>query len=170
MPTEQSSKIAVGKFGAPHGVRGWLKVYSYTEPASNILNYHPWMIETNHGWQQVEVLESKPLGTAWVVQIKGCEDREKARDYTNCIIAVDRDQLPPLPKGEYYWADLIGLEVINEKGLSLGKISRFIETGANDVMVVSGEKEHWLPYLIGDVIKTIDLKTGKIEVNWDEEF
>lgn len=170
MPTDPTNMIIVGKFGAPHGVRGWLKVYSFTEPLENILDYHPWQTETDQGWQSVKVLETKPLGLAWVVRLQGCEDREQAKLYTNRRIGVDRDQLPALPEGEYYWADLIGLEVFNTKGILLGKISRFIETGSNDVMVVSGDKEHWIPYLIGNVIKNIDVATSKIEVDWDEEF
>lgn len=165
-----NNTVIMGRFGSAYGVRGWLKVISFTDPIDNLLDHKTWQIEHKHLWQPITIQDGKRHGEFLVVKIEGCDDRDQARVYTNDLIAVSRDELTPLKQGEYYWTDLIGLRVINEKDIDLGKIDHLIETGSNDVMIIKdAHKERWLPY-IDDVVKSIDLEKKEMRVEWDEEF
>ncbi|WP_423062810.1 ribosome maturation factor RimM [Candidiatus Paracoxiella cheracis] len=165
-----NNTVIMGRFGSAYGVRGWLKVISFTDPIDNLLDHKIWQIEHKRLWQPITIQDGKRHGEFLVVKIEGCDDRDKAREYTNDLIAVSRDELIPLKQGEYYWTDLIGLRVINEKDIDLGKIDHLIETGSNDVMIIKdAHKERWLPY-IDDVVKSIDLEKKEMRVEWDEEF
>lgn len=162
--------VTIGKLGSTYGIKGWIKLYSYTSPAENIFEYSPWLVNLNNVWAEYKVVEAKPHGAFWVVRFANCETPEEARRFTNCEIAVERKELPSLPPGEYYWVDLIGLTVINLQGETLGVVDHLTETGANDVLVVKGKKEHWIPYLRDSVIKSIDLEQKIITVDWDADF
>ncbi len=159
--------IIVGKIGAPYGVKGWLKITSFTETIGDILNYGPWLLQENQEWKPIEVSDGRLHGKGIVVKIAGFDTPEHARLLTGKTIAVDRSQLPILDKQEYYWSDLEGLTVINQNGEVLGKIIYLIETGSNDVLVVKGEKEHAIPYLPDEVVKSIDLTEKVMHVSWD---
>lgn len=164
-----SNKIIVGRFGATYGVRGWLKVISFTQPIENILTYQPWFIEKNKSWELVTVSEGKPHGKNVVVKLANCNDPETARFYTNRDIAVDHSELPKLPAHEYYWSDLIGLRVTNQNNEDLGIVESLFATGANDVLVVKGDRERFIPYL-SYVIISVDLAQKKMVVDWDSDF
>lgn len=161
----------MGCLGSPYGVHGWLKLYSYTQPIDNILNYPQWYLQTETGWQLITSVETQtqPHGKYIRVKIAGCDSPEQARLYTNALIAVTRDQLPELADGEYYWSDLEGLSVVNTRGVALGQVDHLFSTGANDVMVVKGERERLLPY-IKNVVLEVDLVQKKMVVEWDEDF
>jgi 16S rRNA processing protein RimM len=161
--------VVVGRFGAPYGVKGWLKVSSFTEPPSNLLHYHPWLVQMQGEWQPItlEVLEQH--GRYIVAKLPNCNDPEQARQYTNLDIAIPRDQLPALPPGEYYWQDLVGLQVINQEGIELGIVDSLLATGANDVLVVKGDRERLIPYL-KHVVLQVDKAAGAIKVDWDAMF
>ncbi len=163
--------VVVGCLGSPYGVHGWLKLYSYTQPIDNILNYPQWYLQTETGWQLITSVETQtqPHGKYIRVKIAGCDSPEQARLYTNALIAVTRDQLPELADGEYYWSDLEGLSVVNTRGVALGQVDHLFSTGANDVMVVKGERERLLPY-IKNVVLEVDLVQKKMVVEWDEDF
>lgn len=177
--TVKSSLVNVGRLTAVYGIKGWLKVHSYTEPAENLFEYQPWLLKTPHGIKQVEIDEVRPHGDAFVVHLVGVDDRDQAAAYTAVDIAVNRDQLPELDAGEYYWSQLEGLRVITVfQGIEkdLGKVSKLFETGANDVLVVQGDdssidqKERLIPYVPDQFVLVIDLDKGEIRVDWDPEF
>lgn len=161
--------VLVGRIAGLYGVRGWLKVYSYTREREDILRYTPWLIDTGGGWKEVAVVDGRMQGPGVVAQLAGYADREAAGALIGSDIAIRVEQLPPLKPGEYYWAQLEGLKVVNLQGIELGQVVRLFETGANDVMVVAGERERLIPY-IGDVIKEVDVGSGLIRVDWDADF
>lgn len=160
--------IVVGKVGTPFGVQGWLKVLSYTEWTNNILQFSPWYIEYKDEWKPITVVSSREHGKGIVVKLVGYDTPEQSRALTGKNIGITRSQLPSLKKDEYYWSDLKGLTVVNQNGVVLGKVVYIIATGSNDVLVVKGDKEQAIPYLLDEVIKKVDLEKGMIEVNWEE--
>ena len=166
----KNNKIIMGRFASTHGVHGWIKVVSFTDPTENLLAYPHWEIQHHGEWQTMTVTAGKVHGKFLIVKLEGLEDPETAQRYTNDKIAIQRTALAPLSNGEYYWADLIGLQVINLAGVKLGSIDSLIETGANDVLVVKeNQREILIPYT-STVIKSVDLKEKKIIVDWEADF
>lgn len=178
MSANSSNLVNVGRITAVYGIKGWVKVHSYTEPQDNLFSYHPWWIKTQHGVKQIEIDEARPHGDAYVAHIKGVDDRDLAVSYTACDIAVERALLPDLDEGEYYWHQLEGLAVYTSVGgeQRLGVVSKMMETGANDVLVVQGDaqsidqRERLVPYVPGQFVVSVDLQAGRILVDWDPEF
>ncbi|WP_207063650.1 ribosome maturation factor RimM [Motiliproteus sp. SC1-56] len=168
--------VTLGKVTSVYGVRGWVKIYSHTEPMDNILSYSPWQIKLEGRWQAVEVEQGKRHGKGLVAKLAGSEDREQARRYCGAEIAVERSRLPGLAPGEFYWHQLEKLNVVTESGEKLGRVDHLIPTGSNDVLVVKGNaesvdrRERLIPYLPEQVVKEINLETGTIRVDWDPEF
>lgn len=168
--SDGSDVLIVGRINGLYGVRGWLRIFSYTEPRENIIHYSPWLIGTEGRWRNVEVDDGRAQGKGVVVKLLGCDDRDAASLLIGQDIAIRRDQLEALASGEYYWADLEGLRVVTMNGIELGVVDHLFETGANDVVVVRGERERLLPFVQGDVIRKIDLQRGVMEVDWDPDF
>ena len=166
------SLVVVGKVGAPHGIRGWITVHSFTVPRENILEYLPWFIkyENDTTWQPIEVVDVRIQSKGLLALFNDCEDRTTAGRYVNAELGVPRNSLPVLPEDEYYWSDLTGLIVRTTSGKELGKIDHVFATGANDVLVVKGDKEYLVPYVKDQVVKNVDLKTGTMLVDWDPDF
>jgi 16S rRNA processing protein RimM len=166
--------VILGHLAGAHGVKGWVKVYSETSPIDNILQYSPWYLESRQGsdqWRRVELISGRRQGKGIVAQIQGCDDRDQAAEMRGIRIAVHTDQLPALDSDEYYWRDLIGLEVVNQQGTSLGRVSSLMETGgSNDVQVVDGDRERLIPYLPGNSVIEVDTDLKRILVDWDEDF
>lgn len=163
-------KIVIGKFAAPFSVRGWIKLHSYTDPITNLLNYSPLYVERHNNWQPLKIVEGKTHGDYLVVKIEGFDDRDEVRQFTNCLIGVDREALPKLPEDEFYWEDLVGLEVENLEGVHFGKITQMLATGSNDIMQVEQkDKRRMIPYT-NDAVKKVDLKAKKVIVDWDPDF
>lgn len=169
-----SEYIVVAKIGAPYGVRGWVKLHSFTEQVDSLLDYDPWYFKGakagDSAWPIAPVTEAKTHGKGLVAIFKGCDDRDAAALLNGQEIYIRRDQLPPTRKGEYYWSDLQGLEVLTTEGVSLGKVDHMLETGANDVLVVKGERERLIPYVTGPIVKQVDLSAGTLQVDWDPDF
>ncbi len=170
MDDNNENFIVVGRFGAPFGVKGWLKVQSFTEPADNILVYQPWYAELKEGIREVKLLASQNHHKAIVVQVEGCNDKEQTVLYRNVNILVHRNALADLGDNEYYCSDLEGLTVYTVEGDELGKIDYVLPTGSNDVLVIKGDKEYLVPYKLHDVIKAIDLNARTMVVDWDKNF
>lgn len=177
--SSQSDLVDVGRITAVYGVKGWVKVHSYTEPLENLFSYHPWFLKTKHGVKQIEIDEARPHGDAFVAHIVGVDDRDLASLYTAANIAVERSALPELDSGEYYWSQLEGLTVVTQFRGSrqrLGKVSKLFETGANDVLVVAGDsesidlRERLIPYIPDQFVLSVNLELGEILVDWDPEF
>jgi 16S rRNA processing protein RimM len=147
-----------------------VKVFSETEPRESILQYSPWYLEL--GEQRIEaiVTSGRRHGKGLVAKLQGIDDRDRAAQLRSALIAVERERLPALPAGEYYWADLVGLRVTNLEGIDLGVVDHLIETGSNDVLVLRGERERLVPFLPESVIKSIDLEQGTMSVDWDADF
>lgn len=162
--------VTVGRISGVYGVKGWLRIYSYTEPRDNILQYNPWQLRLPDGWRSVKVLAGRSHGKGVIAQLDGCDDRDQAARWVDVEIAVRRAQLPVAAAGEYYWRDLIGLRVVNQDGEALGVVDHLLETGANDVLVVRGERERLIPYVLGEVVTAVDLEAGELQVDWDADF
>jgi 16S rRNA processing protein RimM len=162
--------INVGKISGVFGVKGWVKVFSFTDARENILNYSPWLLKKDSETRSIAVLDGKLQGKAVVAQLDGINDRDQAANLMGWDIFITPGQLPEIAKGEYYWSDLIGLNVETNLGVPLGKVESLLETGANDVIIVKGERERAIPFLQGQTIITIDLDAGNIIVDWDPDF
>lgn len=167
MTSKDNDYIVVGKIGSTYGVKGWLKILSYTEIADNILDYNPWYVENNHDWKAFEIESGKGHGKGVIAKLVGFNSPEHAKMLSGKNIAILRTQLPKLDKNEFYWSDLKGLTVIDQRGEVLGKVIYLIATGSNDVLVVKGEREHAIPYLPGKVVTSIDLAKQEMHVNWE---
>ncbi len=182
---DSSKKITIGRIGEPFGVKGWSHLFSFTEPADNIFNYTNWQIRAykkkDAQWVPAEIEFHKPHGGNYVIKFKGSNDRDQALLLKNHTIAVDRAGLPALEKGEYYWSDLIGLQVISTKGESFGEIDYLFEAGSNDIIATKIMKEtraqasvqkkppsstHYIPYT-KDVVKSVDLAKKIMIVEWE---
>ena len=162
--------VQVGRISGVYGVKGWVKVYSYTDPVDNILDYKNWYLQKNGQWTATNILQCKKHGKGIIAHISGCNTPEDAARLKNIEIGISRDQLPELDDDEYYWSDLVGLSVATITGDKLGEVSRLMSTGSNDVLVVKGQRERLIPYIRPDVVKTVDLDKRIIEVDWDPEF
>ena len=159
--------ISIGRIGSTYGVRGWVKIDSYTESGAKILDYMPWYIKDHNNWRIIDIEDKKVQNNLVIVKLIGVHTPEEARLLTGKLIVISRSQLPALKQNEYYWSDLEGLTVVTEDGVVLGKIAYLIATGANDVLIVKGEKEHAIPYLPNKVIKKIDLAQHLMIVDWE---
>ena len=169
---EQASTelISLGKISGVFGVKGWIKVHSFTDPREKIVEYKRWQIKHQGHWQQVELKGGKRQGKTIVAQLVGLDDRDEAMLYSGDEIAIYPDQLEDLKQGEYYWRQLKGLKVITTEGIELGKVDHLLETGANDVLVVKGDRERLIPFTVGHAVIDVDLSTEIITVDWDPEF
>ena len=166
--------IVLGHITGLYGVQGWVKVFSHTEPRAGITEYNPLYLATTPGtsdnWQAFQVAAGRAQGKGVVIKFSGIDDRDTAADLLNQQIAIKREQLPALAQDDFYWADLEGLRVVAVDGTTLGIVDHLFATGANDVVVVKGEREHLIPFLRNTVINNIDLAAGVMTVDWDPEF
>jgi 16S rRNA processing protein RimM len=172
--------VLVARIGAVYGVKGWVKLISFTDPPKNILGYQKFMTLQRDGQGEklmsLTIDQSKSQGKDIIAHIKGCDDRELARSHTGSSLYLPKSALPELGASEFYWYQLQGLRVINRQGEDLGKVSYLLETGANDVLVVQGdtssidEEERLIPYLRDQVIEQVDLEQGLIRVSWEKDF
>ena len=162
--------VSVGKISGVFGVKGWVKVFSFTDPRENILTYSPWLLKKGDETKTINVVDGQLQGKTIVAQLAGVNDRDQAASLMGWDIFISQDQLPKAAKGEYYWSELIGLNVETIDGVQLGMVDSLLETGANDVIIVQGERERVIPFLQGQTIINVDLDAGKIIVDWDPEF
>lgn len=162
-------RIVVGEIAGVYGVRGWVRIRSFTDPVANLLDYQPWVLGDGERKQQVTLVDGRVHGPGLIARIAGIEDREAAAALHGELISVDREQLPET-RGEVYWADLEGLQVVTVDGVQLGRVDHLLETGANDVLVVRGERERLIPFVRDRVIRDIDLGNRCLTVDWDPEF
>ena len=167
MTDATTQPVILGRIVGLFGVRGWVKVYSYTEPREAVLDYKDWLLSRDGRWQWVVLAEGKRHGKAVIARLEGIEDRDAAAELTGSEIGVDRDTLPDPGEGHYYWADLEGLTVVHKDGTELGKVAYLMATGANDVLVVDGPAERLIPFVTGEVILDVDLAAGIMRVDWE---
>ena len=163
--------ILLGRVLGAFGVRGEIKLESFTEPKSAILRYQPWTLRDVQGRER-ELVQAKGRETAkgLVATFPGVADRDAAEALRGSEVYAPRSALPPPGPGEYYWVDLEGLRVVNLDGADFGVVSHLFSTGANDVLVAHGERDRMIPFLEPDYIKSVDLDAGVVTVDWDADF
>ena len=163
--------ILLGRVLGAFGVRGELKLESFTEPKSAIFRYQPWHLRDAQGHER-ELAEAKGRETAKgvVATFPHIADRDAAEALRGAEIFAPRSALPPPKPGEYYWVDLEGLRVVNLEGADFGTVSHLFSTGANDVLVARGDRERMIPFLEPDFVKSVDFDAGVITVDWDADF
>ncbi len=163
----------MGRVTAPFGVKGWIKIAALTAQAGSLRDYPVWRLGHEGNWREMRVAMARVQGNLLVAQLAGIEDREAAVALKGMEIAVPRGQLPGAADGEFYWADLIGLKVVNSEQHDFGRVSRIVQTGANDVLVVGGgsanERDTLIPF-IASAIKEVDLAAGVISVDWGRDY
>ncbi len=169
-PTRAYRRIVIGRVSGVYGVRGWVKLFSYTEPMANLLDFRELQLGSGEKWRPVALAEGRTQGKTLVGRFEGVTDRDQAVGLLGLEIAIRRDQLPGTAPDEVYWTDLIGLEVVNIHGEPLGTVDRLLATGANDVLVLRGETERLIPFVRGTVVKEIDQEAGRIVADWDKDF
>lgn len=166
---EPEQLVVVGEIAGVYGVKGWSRIRSYTQPLENIFDYRPWSIGEKGAWSEIRVTEGRRQGRGLVAKIAGIDDRDTAAGLLGKLIAVRRDQLPD-QAGEFYWTDLEGLAVATREGVQLGVVDHLIETGANDVLVVKGDRDRLIPFIRDRVVVEIDVQAGRMVVDWDPDF
>ena len=165
-----SDWVVIGKFGRPHGIKGLISVISFTDPRENILNYSGWHAYINKQWQPLKMLDLTSNSKNIIAKVEGYIEREDLAYLTNIEIGIKSEQLPVLDDGEFYWNQLIGMEVVTVEGVLLGQVTELLSTGANDVLVIAGEKRHLIPYLPGKSIIKVNDSQRIITVDWDTDF
>lgn len=164
---ESRRLIVIGRIGRVHGVQGWVRLHSYTDPRDALLSYGDCFLRSTGEWRAARFADGRAQGRTLIARFDGVFDRDDAARLTGADIGVRRDDLPDAEAGRYYWADLEGLAVRQRDGRSLGEVSYLIATGANDVLVVRGERETLIPFIMNDVILEVDLTAGVISVDWE---
>jgi len=159
----------MGRIAAPHGIKGWIKVEPFTAEARSLLGYRTWWVGGANGWQERELVAGRAQSKTVLARLRGCDDRDAAADLKGRTVAVPREALPAAPSQEYYWADLIGLKVVNAGEENLGRVVAVMQTGANDVLVVDNGRERLIPF-IASVIQNVDLVAGLIRVDWGADY
>ncbi|MGH8197442.1 MAG: ribosome maturation factor RimM [Steroidobacteraceae bacterium] len=160
----------LGRITGPFGVRGWVKIASFTDPPEQILDYPLWRAGLpGEDSRELRPAEGRRHGKGLVVRLEGIDDRDAALALAKPELWIERRELPALEEGEHYRADLIGLEVVNLQGQRLGRVDYFLDLPAGMVMVVIGERERWLP-LGKERLLRVDLERGRITVDWDAAF
>ena len=159
--------VVLGRVSGLFGVKGWVKVFSYTDPRAAVLNYREWLVRHEGDWRAMQVAEGKPHGKTIVARFADVDDRDSAAAYVDSDIAVPRTSMPEPDEGSYYWSDLEGLEVRHRDGRPLGTVAYVMETGANDVLVTDGDEEQLIPFVIDEVILDVDRDKGVIIIDWE---
>jgi len=168
--TKEDTLISLGSISGVFGVKGWVKVHSFTDPREKIVEYGLWQVKHQGKWQEAKLSAGKRQGKTIVAKLVGLDDRDEAMLYQGDEIAIYPRQLDSLQPGEYYWHQLTGLSVITLEGVKLGQVHHLLETGANDVLVVRGDKERLIPFTVGNAVVEVNLQTQTITVDWDPEF
>ena len=175
-----SNRVAIGRISGVFGVRGWVKVFSYTSPRANVVGYSPWYLRQDGQETSRAVLDGQAQGDGVVASLAGIGDRDAAAALVGAEIEVERAALGPEltgvagtdagGTGEFFWVDLLGMEVRTRQGVSFGVVAQLLETGANDVLVVTGTGRHLIPFLYGRVVEAVDGDRRVITVDWDPDF
>lgn len=164
-----SDKICVGRITGVQGLKGWVKIFSNTDPRDNIVKYSPWMLESPRGIKTFEV-GGRLQGRRVLAKLVGIDSREQATAVIGNKIYIWPEQLPALAAGEYYWSDLIGMQVESLQAEALGRVDGMIETGANDVMIIQGDRNRLIPFVPDDIVRKVDLTARRMIVDWPADY
>ena len=167
---DSGRRILIARVAGAFGVRGELKLQSFTDPESAALRYQPWQLVHRGVEREMQGARGRPTNKGIVATFPGIDDRDAAEALSGAEIWVARSQLPPPAPGEYYWVDLEGLKVVNLEGVVLGTVSHLLNTGSNDILSVAGDRERLVPFIEGDFVKSVDFDAGVITVDWDADF
>lgn len=159
----------MGRIAAPFGIKGWVKVQPYSEDPGTLMDFESWRIGRGELQTYYAVEAAQGHGKALVAKLAGIEDRDAAYALRGQEISVAKSALPPPEENEFYWSDLIGLKVVNREGIELGRVDNLMESGANDLLVVKGTREHLIPFVAAFIGK-IDLAGKTIAVDWGEDY
>ncbi len=170
MTAESDNWIVVGQLGAPYGIKGWVKLRSFTQPADNICGYGPWRLRLADDALDRELVRIKRHGKAFIAEVSDVGDRDGAAAVSGAEVLVSRSCFAPATKDEFYWSDLLQMRVATTDGSLLGQVAEIMETGANDVLVVEGDRRRLVPFVMHDVVRSVDQDAGLITVDWDPDF
>ena len=163
--------ILLGRVLGAFGVRGEIKLESFTEPRHAILGYQPWILRDVRGAErELTGARGRETNKGLVASFPDITDRDAAEALRGTEVWVPRSALPPPRPGQYYWVDLEGMRVLNLEGVDFGTVSHLFATGANDVLVAHGERERMIPFLEPDYITSVDFDAGVVTVDWDADF
>ena len=168
---KDDKKIYLGKITGAHGIKGWLKIRSFSSPLENILKYPQWIINNQGEEDFYSIEQGRKQNNKIVVKLEKIDDRNTAESLINSKIQILRSDLPKLSNENYYWSDLVGLSVLNSEDKVIGKIESLIETGANDVMVVNTSKDEriLIPFVMHEIIKEVNVDLNYIKIDWPIE-
>lgn len=159
----------MGRIVGPFGVAGWLKVKFFTEEADGLAAFDRWMVRGAGGWQEMALEDFEVHSKGPVAKLAGCDDRDAAEVLRGAEVAIPRAVLGEAGEGTLYRVDLVGLDVVDEAGKSLGKVEGFFETGETSVMVVAGAKERMIPF-VPEYVKAVDREARRITVDWKADY
>ena len=162
--------MLLGRVVGAHGIQGELRVQSWTDPAEAILDYRPWLIDHAGERRTIEAVRGRAVDKGLIVRLPGVDDRDGAERLKGAEIRVLRAALPPPGPGQYYWVDLEGLDVFTVDGVALGRVEKVVPTGANEVLEVRGDRLRYLPFVLDEYVKSIDLDAGRLVIDWDPDF
>ncbi len=173
-----SSYVIVAKVIGVHGIKGHVKILSFTEPPENIIDFKRFFILSGQNWQHLDISDFQIKGQNIVAILNNIRDRDEARIFNGRSIAVLREDLPKIDNEQegYYWVDLEGLAVYNRDNKLLGHVDSVFNTGANDILAVDpdsrvdDEKQILIPYILNKYILSVDLENKKITVDWEEDW
>lgn len=164
--------VPVGKISGAFGVKGWVKIYSFTDPRDNILSYSPLYLSQKGAWVEVKVVDGRLQGKGVIMSLDKITDRNQALPLVGLELAIVKTQIKPAGKDEYYWSDLIGMTVVNTQDESFGVVDSLLENGAHDVLVVvnNDKTERLIPFVLDDIVKLVDLNNRIIRVDWELDY
>ena len=162
--------MTIGRISGLFGVKGWVKVHSFTNPRDNVISFGVWIVKSRAGERRFEVETGRGQGAGVVAKLRGLDDREQARALIGADIVIERGELPECAPGEYYWTDLEGLEVRNLQDQVLGTVDHLIATAGHDIMVLASDPQRLVPFVHGRVIHEVDLEAGRIVADWPLDF
>ena len=167
---EKPRHIEVGRLGAAHGVRGWLRVQSFTDPPQRLFEWPTWQLQAANGaTREAKLLEARPQGNGWIARLEGVEERDAASRLTGQMVLVEREELPPAEGREHYRDDLVGFEAKNLEGAVLGVVDHFVDTPGNAVMVIRGAREYLVPVTQQHLRQIVESDRTLI-VDWPADF
>jgi 16S rRNA processing protein RimM len=159
----------MGRILGPFGIQGWVKLRTFTETPDGLAGHREWWLRTKSGWRSAALQEFKVRPAAVSAKLEGVDDRNAAELLQGLDVAVTREDLGDAAEGEFYWVDLVGLEVVNLQGELLGRVQELLRTGGSDVLVVGGGRERLIPF-IADFVRSVDREAGRITVEWEAGY
>jgi 16S rRNA processing protein RimM len=165
--------IPVGKISGVFGVKGWMKIFSFTDPRKNILNYSPLYMSQRGEWIEVKVMTGRVQGKGIVLSLENVTDPDQVLPLIGNQLAITKQQLKPAGNNDYYWSQLIGMAVVNRQDEPLGIVDSLSETGANDVLQVTDAEQktqRLIPFVMDEIVDSVDLDKKIIRVDWELDY